>query len=119
MPRWKIFLGYLQRKYVEPTFNDKLYNATIVHVGVNDLLNNNNTNKVDDLISDLKSMALKCLLNVISKVVVSGLISNKLKSNTFVVDVNKKTVRMCRKNSLLYMSNVSIQKSYLFIDGLH
>ena len=64
-------------------------------------------------------MVLKCLSNVISKFVVSGVISNKLKSNTFVVDVNKKIVRMCRKNSLPYMSNVSIQKSYLFAAGLH
>ena len=105
--------------YVDLTFNDKLYNIAILRVGVNDLLNNNNTNKVDDLISDLKSMALKCLSNVLSKVVVSGVISNKLKSDTFVIDVNKKIVRMCRENSLLYMCNVSIQKAYLFVYGLH
>ena len=32
--------------YVDPTLRDGIYNTAIIHVGVNDLLNNKNTKKV-------------------------------------------------------------------------
>ena len=31
--------------YMDPTLKDGIYNTAIMHVGVNDLLNNKNTNK--------------------------------------------------------------------------
>ena len=39
-------------------------------------LNDSNANKVDNLISNLKSTGLKCCSNGISKVVLSAIISN-------------------------------------------
>ena len=32
--------------YVDPTFKDGICNTTIIHVGVNDLLNNKNNKKI-------------------------------------------------------------------------
>ena len=44
--------------YVDPTLKDRIYNTAFIHVGVNDLLNNKNTNKVDELVNNLKSTAI-------------------------------------------------------------
>ena len=41
--------------YVDPTLKDGINNTAIKHVGVNDLLNNKNSNKVDKLVNNLKS----------------------------------------------------------------
>ena len=59
-------------------------------MGVNDLLNNKNNDKVDELVNNLKSTVIKCILNGIAKVVVSGIVINNKISDSFVVDVNKK-----------------------------
>ena len=59
---------------MDPTLKDGIYNAAIIHVGVNDLLNNKNTNKVVELVNNLKSTAIKCISNSIAKVVVSRIV---------------------------------------------
>ena len=105
--------------YVDPTLKDGIYNTAIIHVGVNDFLNNKNTNKVDELVNNLKSTAIKCISNGIAKVVVSGIVINNRMSDSFVGDVNKKIAMICKKNSLVYMDNAKISKSCLFSGSLH
>ena len=105
--------------YVDPTLKDGIYNTAIIHVGVNDLLNNKSTNKVDELVKNLESTAIKCISNGIAKVVVSGIVMNNKMSDSFIGDVNKEIAMMCKKNSLVYMDNANIPKSCLFTDGLH
>ena len=63
-------------------------------------------------------MAIKCILNGIAKIVVSGIVINNKMSDSFV-DVNKKVAMMCKKNSLVYMDNANIPNSCLFTDGFH
>ena len=105
--------------YVDPTLKDWIYITAIIHVEVHNLLNNKNTNKVDELVNNLKSTAIKCISNGIAKVVVSGNVMNNKMSDSFIGDVNKKIAMMCKKNSLVYMDNANIPKSCLFTDGLH
>ena len=116
------FSGAISREvlhYVDPNLNNQLYNTAILDVGVNYLLNNINANKFDDLISSFKSVSLNFCSNGISKVVVSGIISNNRMSEKFVVDLNKKSARMYGENLLIYISNANIPKSCFFTDGLH
>ena len=99
--------------YVDATVKDRIYNTAIIYVGVNDLLNNKNTNKVGKLVNNLKSTAIKCISNGIAKVVVSGIVINNM-SDLFIVDVNKKIAMMCKENSLVYVDNANIPKSCLY-----
>ena len=58
--KMKSFPGVTSKEllhYVDPTLKDGIYNTAIIHVGVNDLLNNKNTNKVEELVNNLKSTA--------------------------------------------------------------
>ena len=82
---------------VDPTLKDGIYNTAIIHVGVNNLLNKKNTNKVDELVKNLESTAIKCISNAIAKVVVSGIVINNKMPESFVGDVNKKIAMMCEK----------------------
>ena len=105
--------------YGDPTLKDGIYNTAIIHVGVNNLLSNKNTNKVDELVNSLESTGIKCISNVIAKAVVSAIVINNKMSDSFVVSVNKKIAMMCKTNSLVYIDNANIPKSCLFTDGLH
>ena len=105
--------------YVDPTLKDGIYNTTIIQVEVNYLLNSKNTNKVDELVKNLKSTAIKCISNGIAKFVVSGIVINNKMSESFVVDVNKKIAMTCKENSLVYIDNANIPNPCLFTDGLH
>ena len=105
--------------YVDPTLKDGIYNTTIIQVEVNYLLNSKNTNKVDELVKNLKSTAIKCISNGIAKFVVSGIVINNKMSESFVVDVNKKIAMTCKENSLVYIGNANIPNPCLFTDGLH
>ena len=99
---------------MDPTLKDRIYNTAIIYVGVNDFLNNKNTNKVDELVNNLKSTAIKCISNGIAKVMVSGIVINNKMSDSFVADVNKKIAMMSKKNSLVYMDNANIPK-YVYL----
>ena len=58
--KMKSFPGVTSKEllhYVDPTLKDGIYNTAIIHVGVNKLLNNKNTNKVEELVNNLKSTA--------------------------------------------------------------
>ena len=103
---------------MDPTLKDRTYNTAIIHVGVNDFLNNKNTNKVDESVNNLMSTTIKCISNGIAKVVVSGIVINNKMSDSFVADVNKNIAMISKKNSLVYMDNANIPKSCLFTDGL-
>ena len=81
--------------YVDPTLKDGICNTAIIHVGVNNFLNNKNTNNVDELVKNLESTAIKCISNGITKVVVSGIAINNKMSDSFIGDVNKKIAMMC------------------------
>ena len=112
----KSFLGVTSKEllhYVDPTLKDGIYNTAIIHVGVNDLLNNKNTNKVDELIKNLESTPIKFISNGIAKVVVSGIVINKKCLIRF-----QEIAMMYKKNSLVYMDNANILNLCLFTDGL-
>ena len=88
---------------MDSTLKDGMYNTAIIHGGLNDLLNNTNTNKVDELVKNLENTAIQCISNGIAKFVVSGIVINDKMSDSFVGDVNKKIAMMCKKNSLSHI----------------
>ena len=110
-PKMKFFPGATSKELlhcVDPTLKDGIYNTAIKHVGVNNLLNNKNTNKVDELVKNLESTAIKCISNAIAKVVVSSIVINNKMPESFVGDVNKKIEMMFKKNLLVCMDNANI-----------
>ena len=79
----KEFPHYFERIFT-PTLEDGNFDVAILHFGVNDLLQNRKQSKaVDELITNLKKTATKCMSFRVSKVIVSGIVSNK-KSCEFV-----------------------------------
>ena len=82
--------------YVEPALKNKKFNDALLHVGVNDLLNDERQDFVQNLLDNLKQIGLKCKSAGVKKVLISGIVvNNKLKS-AYISIVNQRISDTCR-----------------------
>ena len=75
--RFKYFPGATSKEllhYIDATLEESNFEVAVIHVGVNDLINNNNS--VDKLLKNTYSMAEKCKNNGVKKVLISGIVKN-------------------------------------------
>ena len=63
--------------YIELTLETGFYDSAILHVGVNDLLNNKSPSSTDDLVSNLVKIVNKCKSFGVMDLFVSGIAFNK------------------------------------------
>ena len=81
---------------MEPTLKNKKFNDALLHVGVNDLLNDERQDFVQNLLDNLKQIGLKCKSAGVQKVLISGIVvNNKLKS-AYISSVNQRISDTCR-----------------------
>ena len=81
---------------MEPTLKNKKFNDALLHVGVNDLLNDERQDFVQNLLDNLKQIGLKCKSAGVKKVLISGIVvNNKLKS-AYISIVNQRISDTCR-----------------------
>ena len=81
---------------MEPTLKNKKFNDALLHVGVNDLLNDERQDFVQNLLDNLKQIGLKCKSAGVKKVLISGIVvNNKLKS-AYISSVNQRISDTCR-----------------------
>ena len=105
--------------YIEPTLETGFYDCAILHVGVNDLLNNKSPNTTDDLVSDLVKIVSKCKSFGVMDLFISGITFNKRLPHAVIKKVNEKIVDMCKKNRTVFIDNGNICNMDLYQDGSH
>ena len=74
--------------------------STILHVGVNNLLNDISPSSTDNLVSNLDNISNKCKSFGVMDLFVSGIAFNKRLPYTVIKMVNEKMVDMCKKNGI-------------------
>ena len=77
---------------MESTLQNKNFDDALLHVGVDDLLNDESQDSAQNLLDNLRQIGLKC---------------------------KSAGVKMCRDNSFVFIDNHNILTSSLFRDGLH
>ena len=105
--------------YVEPTLKSKTFDAALLHVGVNDLLNDESQYSVHNLLDNLKQIGLKCKSAGVTRILISGIVVNKKLTSAYTSRVNQRISNMCRDNSFVFIDDNNIPTSCLFRDGLH
>ena len=83
--------------YIEPTLETGFYESAILHVWVNDLLNDKLSSSTDNLISNLVNIVDKCKSFGVVDLFVSGIAFNKRLPYTVIKKVNEKIVDMCNR----------------------
>ena len=81
--------------YVEPTLKSKKFDDALLHVGVNDLLNDESRGSVQNLLDNLKQIVLKCKSAGVKMVLVSEIVVNNKLTNAYISSVNQRISNMC------------------------
>ena len=75
--------------YVEPTLKNRELDDALLHVGVNNLLNDENQDSVQNLLDNLKQIGLKCKSAGVKRVSVSGIVTNNKLTIAYISSVNQ------------------------------
>ena len=105
--------------YVEPTLKNKKFDDALLHVGVNDQLNDESQDCVQNLLDNLKQIGLKCKSPGVKRVLISGIVVNNKLTSAYISSVNQRISNMCRDNLFVFIGNNNTPTSSLFRDGLH
>ena len=83
----------------EPTLQNKKFDNTLLHVGVNDLLNDESQDSVQNLLDNLKQIGLKCKSAGVKKVLITGIVVKNKLIRAYISSVNQHISNMCQDNS--------------------
>ena len=93
--------------------------AVILHVGVNDLLEDNSQLKIENLGNNLRSMVEKCHSFGIKNVFISGLVYTTRIGLPVLERTHEMILHLCNKLGICYVDNRNIRMKHLWKDGLH
>ena len=105
--------------YVEPALKSKKFDTALLHVVVNDLLNDESQDSVQNLLDNLKQIGLKYKSAGVTRILISGIVVNKKLTSAYISSVNQRISNMCRDNSFVFIGNSNVPTSSLFRDNLH
>ena len=104
---------------MDTTLQDNLFEVTVIHIGINDIVNNKNYLNTDHMLENIKNIALKCKRYGIQKVLISGLLTTNRLAQDVIEEVNKLIKNMCNIEGYCYVNNDNITRANLFKDDLH
>ena len=105
--------------YTDVHLKEKLIDTTIVHIGVNDLLNGNSQFKINQFIENIKKIAQKSVSFGVKKIYVSRLVFTTKVDLLTSERVHVLLSNFCGDNGFVYIDNRNIKGDCLYQDGLH
>ena len=84
--RFKYFPGATSKDllhYVDTTLQDNLFEVAVIHIGINDIVNNKNYLNTDHMLENIKNIARKCKRYGIQKVLISGLLTKMFSARCY------------------------------------
>ena len=111
-------------QYVDTTSQDNLFEIAVIHIGINDFVNNKNSLNIDHVLENIKNNAWKCKRYGIQKVLISGLLTTNRLEQAVIEKVYKLifymcNIFMCNIDGYCYVNTDNITRGNLFKDGLH
>ena len=93
--------------YIDIHVEDKSIDTVLLHVGVNDLLNDNSKSNVDNLMSNIHKIVEKCKRVGVRNIFVSGLVYTTRVSLPILERVHSLISNYCRENACFYIDNIN------------
>ena len=118
--RFKYFPGATSKElphYIDATLEESNFEVAVIHVGVNDLLNSNNS--VDKLLKNIYSIAEKCKSSGVKNVFISAMVKNNRINDFIIQEVNRKIYDDCQMEDYSFIINYGIGSNDLLKDSLH
>ena len=104
---------------MDPTLAEVNYDTTIVHVGINDFINDNSSTNVENLVLNLEKIAIKLKKYEIKNVCLSGLVFTTRVYLPLLNQVNKRVLDICKAHNISFINNDNIIRNDICSDGLH
>ena len=104
--------------YLDVHLTNAPADAIILHVRVNNLLEDNIQSKIENLGENLRSTVKKCRTYGI-EIFISGLVYTTRIGLPVLERTHEMIVHLCNKLGICYVDNRSIRRKYLWKDGLH
>ena len=105
--------------YVHATLQDATYDATIIHVEVHDILNNQSHNHTTQLMGNLRKVSAKCKSYGVKHVFLSVLLYTSKITENLLVDINRMIKELYMSDGYEYINNDNIPRDMLYEDSLH
>ena len=93
--------------------------TVIIHVGINDLLNDPGHSNVENILKNFRVMVKKCREFNVKNIFLSGLVYNKRTELSLLENLHLRIVELCSKNGIMYVDNRNIYGMHLYHDKLH
>ena len=105
------------RHYIIPTLINDKPDETVIHVGMNDIINQANH---EDIARSIINIGSDCKNNGVNKALISSiLVKMNLNLTAIVRRVNDMLRDLCEKNGFSFICNDVITTNYLWKNGVH
>ena len=118
--RFKCFPGATSNDllfYIEPTPGEGRFDTAIIHVGINDLLNN--TAGTEVLLQNILNIAARCKMHGINKIFLSSVPNTHKGSSDLIVKLNLDISNICKSNRFHFIGNNNKSMNFLYKVDLH
>ena len=105
--------------YLDLRLEDRNTETVIIHVGVNDIINENSQSNIEKYISNVEKMVQKCRNYGVKKIFISGLVFSTKVSLPMLEQIHKKLVEMSGFLDFEYIDNRNIRGFCLYKNGFH
>ena len=61
--------------YIDTTLQDNSFEVAVIHIGINDIVNNKNSLNTDHILQNIKDTAQKCMRYGVQKALITGLLT--------------------------------------------
>ena len=93
--------------------------TVIIHVDINDLLNDYGDLNVNKVLKNFHAMIKKCRDFDVRNILLSGLVYCKRVTLSILEKLHLKVVELCSQNNVMYIDNRNIYGMHLYQDNLH
>ena len=100
-------------------YMDIQVDKVVIHIGVNDLLNQSNQLRIDLRMNNIICVVEKRNNYGVKNVFLSGIVFTTRVSLDILIQVHNMTSNFCSTNGLYYIDNRNVSADYLYKDGLH
>ena len=81
---------------------------TVIHIGINDLLNDSGHSNLEDIFNNLNVMIKKCRNYNVTNILLSGLVYTKIVELSVLENSHLKLVELCSEYGVMYIDNRKI-----------
>ena len=104
--------------YIKPTLEEYKYDCAIIHVGINDIIQNKIDTDLNNLSDSILEIANTCQNYNIGKIFISALLPSK-RNKVKISQINETLKHLCSRNNFIFVEHKNIGFDDLWVDRIH